>query len=156
MRRARPVVAGLAGLAGLAGALLVSSAPVAAGAPGATGRQDPAPAATLLYQNFPNPFPTATSPTTCVWFDLARAGSATLDVHDLRGNRVRRLFPAPGESGSLPAGRYGRGPTGVGCDGRFTWDGADRDGRRVPSGVYLLRLRTADEALTRKIVFTGR
>jgi hypothetical protein len=138
---------------GLAGAVLgAASAPAW---PAALGAQAAAPAATLLYQNFPNPFPSAASATTCVWFDLAEGGATTLDVYDLRGNRVRRIFPAPGESPQLPAGRYGRGTGGAGCDGRFTWDGTDRGGRRVPSGVYLLRLRTDDDALVRKIVFTG-
>jgi hypothetical protein len=141
---------------GLAGAALgVSSARAANAARDAHGAQVGAPAATLLYQNFPNPFPTATSATTCIWFDLADGGATTLDVYDLRGNRVRRIFPGAGEGPQLPAGRYGRGAGGVGCDGRFTWDGTDRGGRRAPSGVYLLRLRTDDDALVRKIVFTG-
>jgi hypothetical protein len=140
---------------GLAGATLgVGAARDELAAP-TTRPQAGTPAATLLYQNFPNPFPSATSATTCVWFDLSAAGAVTLDVHDLRGNRVRRLFPGPGESGQLAAGRYGRGSGGAGCDGRFTWDGTTRDGRRAPSGVYLLRLRTSDAALVRKIVFAG-
>ena len=132
---------------GLAGAMLAGTALDAAA-------QAPAPPATLLYQNFPNPFPTATSATTCVWFDLAEAGPASLDVYDLRGNRVRRIFPAPGEDAHLVAGRYGRGAGGIGCDGRFTWDGAGEDGRRVPSGVYLLRLRARGTGQVRKILFT--
>jgi hypothetical protein len=140
---------------GLAGAVLAAGAGASPLAPSGAGAQAGAPAATLLYQNFPNPFPTAASATTCVWFDLSATGVVTLDVHDLRGNRVRRLFPAPGEGAQLAAGRYGRGPGGAGCDGRFTWDGTARDGRRAPSGVYLLRLRTDDVALVRKIVFAG-
>jgi hypothetical protein len=148
MRRRWPAAA-------LAGVVLGAAAPPAAEGSRAVRPQVAAPAATLLYQNFPNPFPSATSVTTCVWFDLAEGGPTSLEVHDLRGNRVRRIFPAPGESAALPAGRYGRGPGGAGCDGRFTWDGTGSDGRRVPSGVYLLRLRTTDDALVRKIVFTG-
>ena len=136
-----PAAVGLAG-AMLAGAALDAAAQVAA------------PPATLLYQNFPNPFPTATSATTCVWFDLAEAGPAALDVYDLRGNRVRRLFPAPGDDAHLPAGRYGRGAGGSGCDGRFAWDGTGEDGRRVPTGVYLLRLHTRGGDQVRKVLFT--
>ena len=132
---------------GLAAAMLAGAALDAAA-------QAAAPPATLLYQNFPNPFPTATSATTCVWFDLAEAGPAALDVYDLRGNRVRRIFPAPGGDAHLAAGRYGRGAGGSGCDGRFTWDGAGEDGRRVPSGVYLLRLHARGAEQVRKILFT--
>jgi hypothetical protein len=128
----------------------------AAASPPRGARQAGTPAITLLYQNFPNPFPTASSATTCVWFDLARTGPASLDVHDLRGTRVRRLFPRAGESATLPAGRYGRGAGGSGCDGRFTWDGTAEDGRRSPTGVYLLRLTARDGSSVRKIVFTAR
>ena len=143
MRTSRwPAVLGLAGATLLAG--------------GRAAAQSAEPAVTLLYQNFPNPFPTASAATTCIWVDLAADGSATLDVYDLRGNRVRRLFPTAGESAFLRAGRYGRGAGGSGCDGRFVWDGSAEDGRRVPSGVYLLRLRTHDAALVRKIVVAAR
>jgi hypothetical protein len=151
MRRPRwPAAVGLAGAA-----LGVAPSPATESARERHAAQVVAPAATLLYQNFPNPFPSATSSTTCIWFDLAEGGPTTLEVHDLRGSRVRRIFPRAGESVQLAAGRYGRGAGGAGCDGRFTWDGTGSDGRRAPSGVYLLRLRTADDALVRKIVFTG-
>ena len=152
MTRARwPAVLGLAG-ATLAAAGAFGARDAAARTPAA---QVVAPAATLLYQNFPNPFPTAASATTCVWFDLAEAGPTSLAVYDLRGNRVRRLFPDAVTSATLAAGRYGRGAGGTGCDGRFTWDGTGEDGRRVPAGVYLLRLRTRGDQQVRKILFTG-
>jgi hypothetical protein len=116
-----------------------------------------APPATLLYQNFPNPFPTGTSATTCVWFDLAAPSLVSLEIRDLRGNFVRRLIPAPGIDGSLGAGRYGR-PAGSegGCDPRFTWDGTAQDGTVVPPGVYLVRLRTNGVQAVKKVLFRGR
>ena len=157
MRRwRRQAAAGLAG-AMLAGAALGADrngdARRSASALGGAA-QVAAPPATLLYQNFPNPFPTATSATTCVWFDLAEPGPAALDVYDLRGNRVLRIFPAPGDDAHLAAGRYGRGADGSGCDWRFTWDGSGEDGRRVPPGVYLLRLHTRGAGQVRKVLFT--
>ncbi|MFN2399675.1 MAG: hypothetical protein ABR543_13715 [Gemmatimonadaceae bacterium] len=119
------------------------------------------PLATLLFQNFPNPFPSVTSPVTCVWFDLRQAGTVQLDVLDIRGHAVRTLIPSQTVSSSLPAGRYGRanadvGGLGTGCDERFTWDGSDTSGRIVPSGVYLLRLRADGVVSVRKMVFRGR
>jgi hypothetical protein len=97
------------------------------------------PQATLLYQNFPNPF--GATPT-CLWFDLATASSVELQVLDLRGRLVRVVVPGAGVSGSLPAGRYGRGEAGgPTCDPRLTWDGTTADGRVVPAGVYLVRLK---------------
>jgi flagellar hook assembly protein FlgD len=35
----------------------------------------------------------------------------------------------------------------------FEWDGCDQRGRRMPSGIYLLRLKSGRLAQTRKIVF---
>jgi hypothetical protein len=115
------------------------------------------PLATLLYQNFPNPFPTPSSPTTCIWFDLHDRSTVQLDVRDLRGNLVRTLLPSPDVGTVLDPGRYGRGSIGpsgegTGCDPRFRWDGRANDGRNAPNGVYLLRLAADGTSLTRKIV----
>lgn len=119
---------------------------------------DDSPLATLLYQNFPNPFPSPTVQATCVWFDLKAGAKVDLSVLDLRGNRVRILHPTAGGDPTLPAGRYGRAAVGGagGCDERFTWDGRSEDGRDVPPGVYLLRLRAGGVESFRRVVFRGR
>ena len=117
------------------------------------------PLATVLFQNFPNPFPTASSPTTCIWFDLREQSDVRLDIYDLRGNLVRTLIPSPGVSAVLLPGRYGRGSAerpDSGCDPQLSWDGVARDGRVVPAGVYLVRLVANGAAKTNKIVFRGR
>ncbi len=114
--------------------------------------------ATILYQNFPNPFPTAAAPSTCVWFDLRVGTHVELTVLDLRGHRVRTLIP--GQLGSeLTAGRYGRAGTFDlgGCDPRLAWDGTADDGRIVPPGVYLLRFKADGSAESlKKMLFRGR
>ena len=117
-----------------------------------------APLVTLLYQNFPNPFPSPRSATTCVWFDLAEGGRVQLDVYDIRGNHVRTLVPNVEVGGVLTAGRYGRATAGNdgGCDGRFSWDGRADDGRDVAQGVYLLRLRAGRVSTVRRMLFLGR
>jgi|SRR5687767_8216372 len=118
------------------------------------------PRATLLYQNFPNPFPSEGILATCVWFDLARAADVQIQVLDIRGNVVRALVPSGHRSSQLPAGRYGRGtgdiPNGFGCDGQFLWDGTASDGSLVPSGVYLLRMRADGADMVRRMLFLGR
>jgi hypothetical protein len=116
------------------------------------------PIATLLYQNFPNPFPAASSPTTCIWFDLRSASDVRLMIHDLRGNPVRTMVPGAQLAGTLPAGRYGRLRTldDSGCDPRLAWDGTADDGRVVAPGIYLVRLRAGSYESIRKIVFRGR
>jgi hypothetical protein len=116
-----------------------------------------APVTTLLYQNFPNPFPAPSSSTTCFWFDLQSRSHVELTIHDIRGHRVRTMVPGqlPAE---LPSGRYGRMNEidASGCDPRLAWDGTADDGRVVPAGVYLVRLKTDAMQSSKKIVFRGR
>ena len=115
------------------------------------------PPTTLLYQNFPNPFPAAGRDSTCLWFDLAIPAVVELAVLDLRGNAVRRFVPGPDFPGILPAGRYGRsGPGGPTCDARLMWDGRADDGQTLPPGVYLYKLRAGGVIQFRRIVFRGR
>jgi hypothetical protein len=115
------------------------------------------PRATILYQNFPNPFPSGDRTSTCIWFDIRELTTVTLEIYDLRGRLVRRLLSGEPEGVLFPSGRYGRAPGGgeSGCDPRFSWDGTASDGRRVPAGVYLVRLRTGDVESMKKIVFRG-
>lgn len=115
------------------------------------------PTATLLYQNFPNPFPAAGRDSTCLWFDLAIAGNVQLDILDLRGNRVRHFVPGHDFPGVLPPGRYGRGSGSGGiCDPRLMWDGRTDDGHPLPAGVYLAKLKAPGLLVFKRIVFRGK
>jgi hypothetical protein len=116
------------------------------------------PRVTLLYQNFPNPFPTTTSATTCVWFDLHLPSRVSLTIHDVRGNLVRTLIPSPVLRAPFLAGRFGRGTPGTtpACDPDYLWDGRADSGRMLSTGVYLLRLKTETYEAVKKIVFRGR
>ena len=119
------------------------------------------PNATVLFQNFPNPFPNAALglDRTCFWFDIAVPGPVELAIYDLRGRLVRRLTPDPaaGLPGSLPAARFGRPNSDASgtCDPRFTWDGRDATGAYVRPGVYLYRLTAPRFRQTRHVVFLG-
>jgi hypothetical protein len=115
------------------------------------------PPATILYQNFPNPFPNREMGVeeTRIWFDLAHASRVDLAVYDIRGRLVRQLVPQrdcpPAE---LPAGIYGReGGTPDGPCQAFSWDGRDDRDREVPPGVYLLRLKADGVVDVRRMVF---
>lgn len=117
------------------------------------------PPATLLYQNFPNPFPQPGLGTTAtrVWFDLSEMSSVELVVLDLGGRLVKRLIPADASCGTvtLQAGIYGReGPFGTTdpCVAT-TWDGTDSRGREVARGVYILRLTSNGRDLYRRMLF---
>jgi len=141
--------------AAIAAAMPFQRGTVPIGVPAAidTGR----PALTLLYQNFPNPFPTAVSSVTCVWFDLNRTTSVRLTIHDVRGNLVRQLVPNASSPQIFVPGRYGRAtPTAdAGCDPAFTWDGRANDGSLAPRGVYLIRLQAGGTQSVKKAVFQG-
>ncbi|MFI5208718.1 MAG: S8 family serine peptidase, partial [Gemmatimonadales bacterium] len=118
-----------------------------------------APVTTLLFQNFPNPFPNAAVglSSTCIWFDVANTGDVRLEIFDLRGRLVRRLAPSAAVPAQLPAGRYGR-PAGDApgtCDSRFEWDGRDEQNNYVRAGVYVYRLTAPGFHDTRRIVFLG-
>lgn len=78
---------------------------------------------------YPNPF----NPSTTIAFDLPRAASVSLRIHDAAGRLVRQLV-----AGDLDAGRH-----------QVVWNGADRAGRRLPSGVYFYRLVTPEGSATR-------
>ncbi len=95
----------------------------------ATGVEDdgpdlPAAVSSRLLSAAPNPF----NPMTMIHFEVARAGRCELVVHDLRGRVVRTLV-----AGDLSVGRH-----------EARWDGHDTAGRRVPSGTYMVRLRTTE------------
>ena len=115
------------------------------------------PPATILYQNFPNPFPNREMGVdeTRIWFDLAHASRVELAVYDLRGRLVRRLMPRRNcPLVELPAGLYGREdgmPDGP-CQA-FSWEGLDDRDREVPPGVYLLRLKADGVVDIRRMVF---
>lgn len=114
------------------------------------------PTTTLLYQNFPNPFPSPISFATCFWFDIQAGGArVSLDILDLRGTLVKSILPPT----RLEAGIYGRGPVGASgnCDNRFVWNGTATNGLTVPSGIYLARFSgTGIRTQFKKVVFRGR
>lgn len=91
------------------------------------------PARTVLAGNYPNPF----QPRTTIAFDLATPGPVRLDIFDISGRLVARLFD--GEMGT----------------GRFTleWNGTDSRGNRVNSGVYFYRLEAGSYTATRTMTF---
>lgn len=120
----------------------------------------PLPTSTILYQNFPNPFPTPVAQATCFWFDVGQGGARiSLDIVDLRGNLVKRIVPGDDNVERFDAGRFGRGVPGSdsNCGNQFTWNGTGTDGRTVKPGVYLARFRADNGTpIFRRILFVGR
>jgi len=80
----------------------------------------------------PNPF----TEKTVVGYQLSSSGPVRLAVYNITGQVVKVLA-----SVEKRAGIY-----------RETWDGRDRSGRRVQTGIYFLRLEVGDTQAIRKVV----
>jgi len=85
-----------------------------------------------LYQNKPNPF----NPSTVISFTLPKEEHVRLEIYDIRGRVVRRLFDGVMEAGFK----------------ELLWDGRDDSGREVSSGIYFYYLKTEKGVLSRKMV----
>ncbi|MCK5527078.1 MAG: T9SS type A sorting domain-containing protein, partial [Candidatus Latescibacteria bacterium] len=90
------------------------------------------PEAYRLAQNFPNPF----NARTVVPFDLPAGGKVHLSIYNIAGQRVRTLVNGWREAGFRSV----------------IWDGRDRGGREVASGVYLVRLEGSDFTEAKRMV----
>lgn len=90
---------------------------------------DQAHAFASLFQVAPNPFGAETT----VFLARPLASGGTLTVYDLAGRAVRETAL----SASITS---------------INWDGRDAAGRRLPAGVYFLRLDTMNETETKRIV----
>lgn len=85
-----------------------------------------------LLQNNPNPF----NPSTTISYLLPETDNVRLAVYDVRGREVTVLA-----DGSRPAGRHD-----------VHWDGRNRAGGAVSTGVYYYRLETTNGAHVRKML----
>jgi hypothetical protein len=87
----------------------------------------------MLYPNYPNPF----NPSTTITYFLPRSQKIIVAVYNLLGQKVVNLW-----RGDQRAGTHS-----------VTWDGRDRDGRIVSSGVYIYRIDAADVTKSAKMMF---
>lgn len=104
----------------------------ATGAISAVEESLPKPGYGLTLQAVPNPF----NPRVSLLFDLPEASLTRLEIFDLRGRLVADLGEKFRQAGPQSA----------------TWDGVDRQGQDLPSGVYLARVLTPKSAASKKIV----
>jgi alpha-amylase len=85
-----------------------------------------------LDQNYPNPF----NPSTTITFSVPQTSDVALGIYNLKGQLIRLLF-----SGQVATGHH-----------QFIWDGADVNGLKVASGIYVYRLEADGFVATRKLV----
>jgi subtilisin family serine protease len=88
--------------------------------------------ATELYGNYPNPF----NPDTRISFYLAEESEVRITIFNIRGQVVRELL-----NDRMSAGRH-----------EMSWNGTDREGRAVGSGVYFYRMESEEFRSTRKMM----
>ncbi len=85
-----------------------------------------------LYQNFPNPFNSSTT----IPFYLPKHSKVEIEIYNLLGQRVRKLY-----SGELDQGVH-----------KLEWNGRNDAGIPVASGVYFYTLKSEGYFQARKMV----
>ena len=95
------------------------------------------PQETALLVNYPNPF----NPETWIPYQVATPAEVVLTIYDTHGGAVRRL-----EMGHQPAGLYESRSRAA------YWDGRNRRGESVASGLYFYTLRAGEFTATRKML----
>jgi len=104
------------------------------------GNSSPIPQGIALFQNYPNPF----NSNTAISYRLSGFGGPTtshllpitLRIYNILGQEVRTLVNKRQRPGFY----------------RVTWDGKDKGGREVSSGIYFYQLRVGKFSQTRKMV----
>ena len=85
-----------------------------------------------LIGNYPNPF----NPETKISYSLAKEGNAELTIYNIKGQKVKTLM-----NDHVDAGEHS-----------VIWNGKDKNGTDVSSGVYFCRLKTVDGVQNRKML----
>nr|MBC8490909.1 T9SS type A sorting domain-containing protein [Bacteroidota bacterium] len=90
------------------------------------------PLVTKLNQNYPNPF----NPTTTINYFLKENSKVSLNIYNIKGQKVKTLV-----NEVIPAGEHS-----------VLWNGRDTNGNQVSSGIYFYKLKTANFEKTRKMI----
>lgn len=89
-------------------------------------------ALTNSISNYPNPF----NPSTTISFSTKEAGSTEVAIFDIKGRRINTLH-----NETLDAGNH-----------TVVWNGSNFEGQTESSGIYFMRLKTANFTVSRKIM----
>jgi hypothetical protein len=85
-----------------------------------------------LANNYPNPF----NPTTTIAYTIPDAGKVTLEIFNVLGQHIQTLV-----NEDQVAGRY-----------QVMWDGKDKSGNTIGSGIYFYQLTTNRAVTVKKMV----
>jgi hypothetical protein len=87
---------------------------------------------TELQGNYPNPF----NPVTFVNFSLAKEAAVSVDVYNIKGQKVKTLV-----NDIMSAGIH-----------KIEWNGKDDSGKNVASGIYFSKMRSGRYTSTKKMI----
>ncbi len=90
------------------------------------------PAAYELFQNYPNPF----NPTTTIAYSLNRVSEVRIDIFNVLGQLVNTLVDA-----KVVKGKH-----------KVVWNGTDRNGYHVSSGIYFYSLSVNSSRIIKKMM----
>jgi hypothetical protein len=85
-----------------------------------------------LRQNYPNPF----NPGTVIEYALPKLAHVTIEIYNLLGQKVNVLVEE-----DQKAGLY-----------RVDWDGKDKQGEELASGIYFYRIQAGDFVKCKKMI----
>ncbi len=89
---------------------------------------------TQLLGNYPNPF----NPSTTISFSVAQPQVVTIDVYNIKGQLVRRVFNGKIETPNIKQS--------------VVWNGKDSDNKDVASGIYFTVMKTGNKSFTNKAI----
>lgn len=87
---------------------------------------------TILYNNYPNPF----NPETVISFYLKTQSEVTLEIFNVRSQKIKTIF-----YNNLNPGKH-----------ELTWYGKDDSGKEVSSGIYFYKMKTNDYQKCNKMI----
>lgn len=82
--------------------------------------------------NYPNPF----NPETTISYDITKKGNVTVDIYNLKGQKVKSLLSEKKEAGMH----------------NVVWYGDNDSGKKVSSGTYLYRVKNGEEEVVKKML----
>ena len=85
-----------------------------------------------LSQNYPNPF----NPETTIQYEIPKDGRVQIIIYNTQGQEIRKLVDEKQKAGYFT----------------IHWTGDDEYGRKVSSGVYIIRLRCEDFIQSKKLL----
>jgi hypothetical protein len=90
------------------------------------------PQVNAMGQNYPNPF----NPETSIAYSTKDAGNVSIDIYNIKGQKVKTLVNEFKQAGNH----------------NVVWNGRDDNNHQVASGVYLYKMRNGKFSSTRKMI----